>query len=80
MFDAFLVGSRTATFTRGTLLVSIVLIGLASAVSLRAVSHQRSFRQTIEDRLSSAAKTRAEALEAAEETEEDEAETPEIPE
>ena len=57
LFDTFLVGSRSVTFKRSTLLLSASLIAVASAVSGRAFYRNQEFRQTIEDRL----KTKAEA-------------------
>ncbi len=72
LFDAFLVGSRSATFARGTLLLSIALIVLASALSVRAFNRQRAFRLTIEEHLASVTKAKADLAEASAETEDTE--------
>ena len=66
LFDAFLVGSRSVTFTRQTLLLSAALIVLTSAVSARALYRNKELRQTIEDRLRAAAEAEAESLEESE--------------
>ena len=60
LFDTFLVGSRSVTFNRGTLLLSASLIALASAVSVRAFYRHQELRQTIEDRLKAAAEAKIE--------------------
>lgn len=69
LFDAFLVGSRSATFTRTTLFVSIALVALAAAVSYRAVSRADAFRRNTHERLSAAALARAESRRASEDVE-----------
>ncbi len=69
LFDTFLVGSRSVTFNRGTLLLSALLIAAASAVSLRAFYRNQEFRQTIEDRLKTAAEAKIEERETTEDAE-----------
>ena len=69
LFDTFLVGSRSVTFNRGTLLLSASLIALASAVSVRAFYRHQELRQTIEDRLKAAAEAKIEERETTENAE-----------
>jgi len=69
LFDTFLVGSRSVTFNRGTLVLSALLIAAASAVSLRAFYRNQEFRQTIEDRLKTKAEAKVEERELTEDAE-----------
>ena len=69
LFDTFLVGSRSATFNRRTLLLSASLIAVASAVSVRAFYRHQELRQTIEDRLKTAAEAKIEERETTEDAE-----------
>jgi len=68
LFDAFLLGSRSATFTRRTLVLSAALIVVASAVSVRAFYRNKELPQTIEDRLRAATEAKAESIEESETT------------
>ena len=80
LFDTFLVGSRSLTFTRGTLLLSIVLIVLASAVSVKMFSHHRTFHLKVKEYLAVVTKEKADLAEASAETGETESpEEPELP-
>ncbi len=69
LFDTVLVGSRSVTFNRGTLLLSASLIAVASAVSVRAFYRHQELRQTIEDRLKTAAEAKIEERETTEDAE-----------
>ena len=69
LFDTFLVGSRSVTFRRWTLLLSVSLIALASVVSVRAIYRHQELRQTIEDRLKTAAEAKIEERETTEDAE-----------
>lgn len=69
LFDTFLVGSRSVTFNRRTLLLSASLIAVASAVSVRAFYRHQELRQTIEDRLKTAAEAKIEERETTEDAE-----------
>ena len=66
LFDTFLVGSRSVTFNRRTLLLSASLIAVASAVSVRAFYRHQELRQSIEDRLKTAAEAKIEERETTE--------------
>ena len=69
LFDTFLVGSRSVTFNRRTLLLSASLIAVAAAVSVRAFYRNQELRQTIEDRLKTKAEAKIEEREATEDAE-----------
>ena len=80
LFDTFLVGSRSLTFTHGTLLLSIALIVLASAVSVKVFNRHRAFHLTVKEYLAVVTKEKADLAEASAETEETESpEEPELP-
>ncbi len=69
LFDTYLVGSRSVTFKRWTSLLCASLIALASAVSVRAFYRHQELRQTIEDRLKTAAEAKIEERETTEDAE-----------
>ena len=69
LFDTFLVGSRSVTFNRRTLLLSASLIAVGSVVSVRAFYRHQEFRQSIEERLKTAAEAKIEEAETTEDAE-----------
>lgn len=60
LFDSFLAGSHSVTFKRSSLLLSATLIALTSVVAVRAFYRNQELRETIEDRLKTAAKSEPE--------------------